>query len=548
MEGTPGSRSSARRKYHAMTTATQPATPIDPDAEIELKLSGRPEALESIFASPTLDERSTGRGVTKRLENVYYDTHDQRLRARGLAFRVRRHGRRYVQTLKSNDTEGLVSYRGEWETPLPSSQPDLAVLPVGALEILQGLVTPDELETQFTTRVRRRVRRIRLVDQKGRESLIEAALDSGTIESQGGRMPIAEIELELLEGSPDALYNLALELDKLAPLRIETRSKSALGYALVSGQAPASHKAAPLDLDPRTTVEEALRQILRSCVQHWCANEAAALDGRDLEGVHQLRVAIRRLRSAFSVFGHLLDREERARLSGEAKRIIDGFGPARDWDVFSTELLAPISAARPGDPDIARLLEMAQVERRRGYEAARAEIASHPYTRYLLELRLWIEASGWRERATEQGAHWFDRPIVAFADQLLAKRHHKARKLGRSFAKLSPEQRHAVRIALKKLRYACEFFEGLYRRKDTRPYLASLKQMQDSLGHLNDVTVAEKLVLRLVDQATTQPERESLRMAAGLVLGWYGKGVADVEPALIEAWHAFSRGDPFWHS
>ena len=104
-----------------------------------------------------------------------------------------------------------------------------------------------------------------------------------------------------------------------------------------------------------------------------------------------------------------------------------------------------------------------------------------------------------------------------------------------------------MRIALKKLRYACEFFEGLYRKKDTKPYLASLKQMQDSLGHLNDVAVAEKLGLRLVDQAKSQVERESLRMAAGLVLGWYGKGVADLEPKLIEAWHAFSHGDPFWH-
>ena len=360
-------------------------------------------------------------------------------------------------------------------------------------------------------------------------------------------MPIAEIELELLEGSPDALYSLAVELGKLAPLRIETRSKSALGYALASGQAPAWHKARALDLDPGITVDEAIRQILRSCVQHWCANEAAALDGRDPEGVHQLRVAVRRLRSAFSVFGHLIERDERRRLSNEAKQIVDSFGPARDWDVFSTELLAPVGAARPDDPDLGRLLAAAQVERQRGYEAVRAEIGSQAYTRYLLELRLWIEAGAWREHATPQGAQWLDRPIVAFADALLAKRHRKARKLGRRFASLAASERHRVRIALKKLRYACEFFEGLYRKKDTKPYLASMKQMQDSLGHMNDVAVAEKLALRLVDHAATQAERELLRMAAGLVLGWYGKGAADLEPALVEAWHAFSHGSPFWH-
>ena len=528
---------------------TTPGTPKQPlkDAEIEIKLSGQTDALESIFASPTICDKAIGRGVTRRLENVYYDTRDQRLRARGLAFRVRRHGRRYVQTLKSNDTEGLVSYRGEWETPLPSSEPDLAVLPVGALEILQGLVSHDELETQFTTRVRRRVRRIRVVDEKGRESLIEAALDSGTIETRGDQMPIAEIELELLEGSPDALYGLALELDKLAPLRIETRSKSALGYALASGQAPAWHKATSLTLDPNTTVEEAFRQILRNCVQHWCANEAAALDGRDPEGVHQLRVGIRRLRSAMSVFGSLLDVDDRLRLSTEAKRIINAFGPARDWDVFSTELVAPIAAARPDDPDLDLLLAAAQIERKRGYQSGRAEIGSHAYTHFLLELRLWIEASGWQECTSDEGAVWFDRPIVEFADQVLSKRHRKGRKLGKGFARLSVDQRHGVRIALKKLRYACEFFEDLYPKKDTRPYLVSLKRMQDTLGHLNDVAVAEKLVTTLVDRAASQSERESLRMAAGLVLGWYGKGVTDIEPEMLKAWRRFTHGAPFWH-
>ena len=476
-----------------MITATEPATPIDPDAEVELKLSGQPEALETIFASPTIADKATGRGVTRRLENVYYDTHDQRLRARGLAFRVRRHGRRYVQTLKSNDTEGLVSYRGEWETPLPSSEPDLAVLPVGALEILQGLVSPEELETQFTTRVKRRVRRIRLVDQKGRESLIEAALDSGTIESQGGRMPIAEIELELLEGSPDALYSLALELDKLAPLRIETRSKSALGYALASGQAPAWHKATALALDPRSTVEEAFRQILRSCVQHWCANEAAALDGRDPEGVHQLRVAIRRLRSAFSVFGHLLERErarapvERGQADRQQLRAGARLGCVQHR-VAGADQRGAAGRSRPRAP--ARGGQGRAAARLRGACAPRS--APTPTPAICSSCGCWIEAGGWREHATEQGAHWFDRPIVAFADQLLDKRHRKALQARPRFRQaLGRQSAIAVRIALKKLRYACEFFEGLYRKKDTKPYLASLKQMQDRLGHLNDVAVAE---------------------------------------------------------
>ena len=157
--------------------------------------------------------------------------------------------------------------------------------------------------------------------------------------------------------------------------------------------------------------------------------------------------------------------ERRAWLAGEAKRIIGGLGAARDWDVFLTESLAPVLAARPQDGRLARAARgRASARGPSGYEAARAAIGSPSYTRFLLQLGRWIEASGWREEATDRGAAWLDRPIVDFADRLLAKRHRKALKLGRDFAGLAPEERHRLRIALKKLRYATEFFDSCIRR------------------------------------------------------------------------------------
>ncbi len=515
------------------------------DAEIELKLRGEPEALKAMFASPTIDTKATGRGLTRRLENVYYDTGDQRLRAHGLAFRVRKDGRRYVQTLKSNDAGGLVAYRGEWQTPLRSAEPDLGILPAGASEALDGLVAPHELRSLFTTRVRRQTRRLETGNHGAPPSLVEAALDLGAIEAGGSSLPIAEIELELIDGSPKALYDLALELDALAPLHVETRSKPARGYTLASGESPAWQKAEPLELAARTTVGEAIGAVLRACLQHWCANEAAALDGLDPEGVHQMRVALRRVRSALSVFGRLIAPERRAWLSGEAKRIISGLGPARDWDVFLTELLAPVIAARPDDPCLGQLRAAAEQARAKGYEMARAEIGSPAYTRFLLQLGRWIEAHGWREDAPDRGAEWFDRPIVEFADRLLAKRHRKALKRGRKFADLSPTERHRVRIALKKLRYATEFFDGLYRKKRVEPYLAALKQLQDALGHLNDVAVAERLVSDLTNWPGT--ERQELAKASGLVLGWLARGAVEFEAETLSDWEAFAERTPFWH-
>jgi inorganic triphosphatase YgiF len=512
-------------------------------AEIELKLRGAPEALRSLFEGSAIKARATGRGSSRRLENVYYDTVDQRLRARGLAFRVRRDGRKYQQTLKSNDAGGLVAYRGEWQTPLASATPDLALLPLEASEVLRGLVEEGELRSLFTTRVRRRTRRL-ATGVNGMAGLVEAALDLGEIEADGRRQPIAEIELELLDGSPAALYDLALELGAQTPLQVEMRSKPARGYALAASEPPAWYKAPSLALKPRTTVDEALQAILRTCLHHWCINEAAALDGRDPEGVHQMRVALRRLRSAVSTFGRLFAPERRRWLDEGARRVIDALGPARDWDVFLSESLAPILAARPDDPNLAALRDAAEDERRRGYDAARARIGAPDYTRFLLELGRWIEAAGWREQPTERGAAWLGRPVVAYADHLLAKRHKKALKLGRGFAELTPAERHRVRIALKKLRYTAEFFQGLYGKKRTKAYLTALKQLQDALGHLNDVAVAQTLTDGLIGRAGAPT---ALVLASGTVLGWLARGTAEVEPQTQDAWQRFVARKPFWH-
>jgi inorganic triphosphatase YgiF len=512
--------------------------------EVELKLRGEPEALKAVFAGPAISARATGRGTSRRLENVYYDTADQRLRARGLAFRVRRDGRRYLQTLKSNDAAGLVAWRGEWQSPLGSADPDLDLLPPEAGEVLEGLVAPGELRSLFTTRVRRQTRRLAAGLNGGPPTLIEAALDLGAIEADGRSQPIAEIELELIDGPARALYDLALELDALTPLQLETRSKSVRGYTLARGEPPAWQKAEAVALKPRSTVDAALGKILRACVRHWCANEAAALDGGDPEGVHQMRVALRRLRSALSAFGRLIQPERRAWLSGEAKRVLGSLEPARDWDVFLTESLAPVLAARPEDRSLLALQGAAQAARAEGYAAVRAAIADPAYTRFLLQLGSWIEAGGWREDATPKGAAWLDRPAKGFADRLLAKRHRTALKRGRDFSSLAPAERHRLRIALKKLRYATEFFHSLYPKKSAQSYLAALKALQDTLGHLNDVAVAERLASELEGRAAE--DRSALARGSGLVLGWLARGSAEAEPEVAKAWQAFADRKPFW--
>ncbi len=127
------------------------------------------------------------------------------------------------------------------------------------------------------------------------------------------------------------------------------------------------------------------------------------------------------------------------------------------------------------------------------------------------------------------------------SDRLLAKRQRQAKKRGHGFAELPTSERHRVRIALKRLRYASEFFNTLYPPEKVRPYLSALKDLQDALGHLNDVAVAEERVAALVALAESPEQEERLRLAAGLVLGWHSHGLARLEPKLVAAWNAFAQ-------
>ena len=177
-----------------------------------------------------------------------------------------------------------------------------------------------------------------------------------------------------------------------------------------------------------------------------------------------------------------------------------------------------------------------------------ATVAAPRYTRYLLRLGAWLEGKGWRRGADPKITEWQDRPIVELADHLLSKRHKAVLKLGEGFADLPTERRHEVRIALKKLRYATEFFRSLYRPKQAKPYLKALAGLQDSIGHLNDVAVAGRLMDDLT-AAAKGPERDraALLRAAGTVVGWHEHGVAVLEPQIVEDWHEFADARPFWH-
>lgn len=507
--------------------------------ETELRLAGEPDVLETVFEAPCLAPMSGDKEKVSDLESRYFDTPGLELRARGLAFRVRANGGGYKQTLKAGDDDKAALLRRlEWETTLKDDRPRPEALPKDARSHLPKAAFGDGLTEAFATRMRRRARKIK-VDGAGR---VEAALDLGEIDTGGGSLPIAEIELELIKGRPEALYSLGLELQKAGPLWLETRSKSARAFDQLTDQPPSWHRGMTPLLQAEDSISEAMAAIFESCFSQWLANQAAAIDGRDSEGVHQMRVALRRLRSALSAFRRLIPKDQLEWLQIGAKKTISALGPARDWDVFQADLLAPVIKAGPAEPGLKALKSRARARCRQGYRRARRHLVSEGYTRFVLRFGQWLERRAWRQGGDAKRIKRLDHPIATFAGKVLQKRHERVIAKGRGFSSLPIEQRHELRIALKKLRYSLEFFRPLFDQAKVQPFLKRAKALQKDLGLLNDVAVAECLLGDLM----RRPGKQDISAAAGLVIGWHARGVAAVEPDLCRDWKAFRVAPAFW--
>lgn len=308
---------------------------------------------------------------------------------------------------------------------------------------------------------------------------------------------------------------------------------------------PATTKAERIELTKDAPVDEAVAIVFAACLRHWTANEAAALSGLDPEGVHEMRVALRRMRAALSDFREIIPVAKVAWLKRETKWLITSLGTARDWDVFLSELLAPVETARPVDAGLAKLRMAAETEREKGYAGARRAIRSPRYSALLARMRRWLSAKSWRQGNNGTRKSLAD-PVAKLAGRLLTNRHKAVLKLGRDFEKLSAQDRHQLRIALKKLRYTAEFFRSLYQRKREKAYFYALAQLQNSLGHMNDIVVADHLLGRLSAARDDRIISDRLSNAAGIVGGWYTQSASSSEHQAEANWREFCRCDAFW--
>lgn len=483
--------------------------------EIELQLLLDPAHNDRLLAHPLIAAHALGASHSAVLTAHYFDTPELHFLRHRAGLRVRAQNGHWVQTMKAGGgVQSGLHQREEWETPVSRPWPQLGKLRKAAdapWRALLGLDAPglkEQLEVLFSVVVQRTTWQL---DYQG--SRIELVLDQGHIERQGQRVAINEIELELVSGAPASLFAFALRLLDDIPLRLSQRNKAERGYALCYVMGAAAVKAAPVALGHGASTADALASILSNCLDQIQGNEDGVLHGDAPESVHQMRVGVRRLRSAIKLFHDVAPCP--AALQDDIAWLGAALGATRDWEVLRDETLTRVP---PDEADAgARALLLAQVQRmaRAQRSLAAQALRSPRYTRLLLSL--WV----WMREVAEKEDNDLAAPARRFADRTLRSLHKKMLRRADTASAPNPAQNahaaHRLRIAGKRTRYTLEFFSALYQARATEHYLQALAQMQDALGQRNDAVVAARLLGTLKQQ---HPETASaIAFVRGYLLG-----------------------------
>lgn len=509
--------------------------------ETELKLRLAPEWLARLKRQLLLRAAQTSRPVSRRLYNIYYDTPQHDLHKSGMALRLRRVGRQWLQTLKGGGSvRAGLHQRNEWEVPVKGMALDFSLLESGAQQTAEWddhlpKALRKKLQPVFVTDF---VRSSRMLLWQGAE--IELCADEGTVSTRRYGMPVCEVELELKSGEPRQLFELALAILDVAPFELEQVSKAEQGYRLLTGYTASPVKGTVPEIGrPEIGREDALGDVLQrliwSCLQHFQGNLRGAMEGGDAEYLHQLRVALRRLRVVLSMAEKRRSDQQLASLSKEVAVLGNALGRAREWDAFIEQAVQPAREHMPRHAGLKALLAAARQRRDACYDELRSEERTREIQRLLLRFAIWMNGQYWKERQ-------FKTPARDFAASRLDK---LAKRFARAAQHLEPrdsERLHALRILAKKLRYSAEFFAGLYGgQKRAKSFIGALSELQDVLGQINDAAVSQRLLDELAES-----ELSAHQDAVVLVKEVVARELSVQFTVLRKAVRRFGREQSFW--
>lgn len=506
--------------------------------EVELKLSLDPKFKDALLRHPLLNGAAASTPQEHTVSDTYFDTPDLQLRQSDIGLRVRRVNGGWIQNIKSGGSvHAGMHARNEWESPVAGAAPELDRLRdvvddrKTRRSVRDAASMGKGLAAIFTSKVKRTAWELHPRDG----DLIECAFDQGKLECGGKNRPISEFELELKSGDPTHLFDLALALQKDIPLQIGNQSKADRGYAMMEAGPPAAVKAARLQLSTAMNAEQAFQEIAFNTMGQIQDNAEGVVQRHDVESLHQMRVGMRRLRSALSMYKRLLHLP--ADLQQEIDWLATELGDARDWDVLAGSTLPAVAKDLANPEDLGDLQSAASGKAEEHHVAAAAAVGSPRYTRLMLGMNRWVQAMAWHDdpAAMDAAGKKLTEPVIKFARTTLKRDQRRLRARADRLRAATPADRHAVRIAAKKTRYAAEFFGSLFSPKTVRNYIKALTGLQDELGFLNDVAVADRL---LTDMPAAAPQ---LAANVGFVKGFLAARTKNDDKEIIRLWKRFER-------
>ena len=456
--------------------------------ELELKLEIDPMHSDRLRSLPML----VGPAQVERLTSVYFDTPKARLQRSGWIMRVRRQGDTWVQTIKKAAQAAGLFDREEWEFELNGPEPELRAF---ASPPLKRLITPRQFRhigPVFRSDVERTSWSL---ETKG--TAIKISLDQGEISAGSISAPICELELELEEGDAEALLATAKRIARRIPAKLAVQSKSERGRHLAKGKRDTAAKATSIALPADATIQDAFTAIVTACLRHFRLNEPLLIRDRDAEALHQLRVAVRRLRTALWLFKPATTGPQHKSLNSELTALIRELGAARNIDVI-------LATMGQGDPARIQL----EKDRRDLYAKINRKLDSRKFRLFILDILAWTHAGEWR--CGKKAA----KPLMPFAMKRLDRLWNSIKAGASELPQLPVEERHHLRIDAKKIRYALEFLSEPLKGcgKSQEKFVNAAEGVQDALGLLNDLATRQE-VLGLPPDSPAKVAAQHLREA-----------------------------------
>lgn len=511
-----------------------------PPREIEIKLELTAEQwrrLRDRIRSEAEGEGAAAQPLqTRTLRSIYFDTPTWALRKAGMALRVRQVDDRWIQTLKAaRSLDGGISRSFEIEAEVATGKPDLgAIRDKSWRREVTRRVRPGGLVAVFETVIERVTTQRKTPDG----ATIEIALDRGTICAGARKVQVRELELELKGGDPSALLDIARDIVATGPFQPSRHNKADCGFRLAGESSPetlSASKAQRIEITSSTRPTAAIVQLCAVTTKHILHNWHVLSQADVPAAAHQIRIGLRRLRAVLRLSEATLDAAERDRLASAARDLGRDVGRVRNLHVIADDLVAPLAGHAGLADGISKLkdeLALASLARR---QELLNKLQDAQYGHFQVELGLLPEIVATRAHARPSRVA---KRIESLATRTIAQLVRRVEKRGRHMSKLSVDERHELRKAIKPLRYTIEFFASLYPKSKIQRLLGATIEMQEALGYLNDAALAQTLPEIMSTDAAADP---SVQRATGAVIGWHSARAELAWKDFPQIWRNFER-------